>query len=97
MAIIEFDNVAFTYDGKRKALDGIDLHIEQGSFVCVLGGNGSGKSTLAKHVNALLVPDEGAVRVCGADSRNADNLFFIRSNAGLVFQNPDDQIVASVI
>lgn len=97
MAIIEFDNVAFTYDGKRKALDGIDLHIEQGSFVCVLGGNGSGKSTLAKHVNALLVPDEGAVRVCGADSRDADNLFFIRSNAGLVFQNPDDQIVASVI
>ena len=97
MAIIEFENVAFTYDGKRKALDGIDLDIGQGSFVCVLGGNGSGKSTLAKHVNALLVPDEGNVRVCGADSRAAENLFFIRSNAGLVFQNPDDQIVASVI
>ena len=97
MGIIEFENVGFTYDGKKKALDGIDLHIEQGSFTCVLGGNGSGKSTLAKHVNALLVPDEGAVRVCGADTREAGNLFFVRSNAGLVFQNPDDQIVASVI
>jgi len=97
MAIIEFENVSFTYDGKRKALDGISLHIEQGSFVCVLGGNGSGKSTLAKHVNALLAPDEGNVRVLGADTGDAESLFFIRSNAGMVFQNPDDQIVASVI
>ena len=97
MAIIEFENVSFTYDGKRKALEKVTLDVEQGAFVCVLGGNGSGKSTLAKHVNALLVPDEGNVRVCGADSRNSDNLFFIRSNAGMVFQNPDDQIVASVI
>ena len=97
MAIIEFDNVSFTYDGKRKALDGVTIDIEAGSFVCVLGGNGSGKSTLAKHVNALLVPDGGSVRTCEFDTANSDNLYFIRSNAGMVFQNPDDQIVASVI
>ncbi len=97
MALIEFENVRFTYDGKRNALDGITLNIEQGSFVCVLGGNGSGKSTLAKHINALLVPDEGSVKIDGLDSRDANNLFFIRSTAGMVFQNPDDQIVASVI
>ena len=97
MTIIEFDGVSFTYDGKRKALDGVTLHIEEGSFTCVLGGNGSGKSTLAKHVNALLAPDEGRVRVCDADSSDPENLYFIRGNAGMVFQNPDDQIVASVI
>ena len=97
MAIIEFDGVRFTYDGKRNALEGIDLQIGQGSFTCILGGNGSGKSTLAKHVNALLVPDEGRVRVLDADTSDAESVFFVRSNAGMVFQNPDDQIVASVI
>ncbi len=97
MAIIQFDNVSFTYDGQQRALDGLSLDIEQGSFTCILGGNGSGKSTLAKHVNALLAPDEGRVSVLGADTADKDNLFFIRGNAGLVFQNPDDQIVASVI
>ena len=97
MAVIEFDNVRFTYDGKRNALENVDLLIEQGSFTCILGGNGSGKSTLAKHVNALLVPDEGHVRVLDADTSDTASVFFIRSNAGMVFQNPDDQIVASVI
>ena len=97
MHAIRFENVSFTYDGQHYALDGIDLAIEQGSFVCVLGGNGSGKSTFAKHVNALLVPDKGKVLTLEKDTSDPDNLYFIRSNAGMVFQNPDDQIVASVI
>ena len=97
MSSIEFDNVRFSYDAQRNALDGVTLCVEQGSFVCVLGGNGSGKSTLAKHINALLVPDEGTVRVMGLDTSAPENVFFVRSNAGMVFQNPDDQIVASVI
>ena len=97
MPIIDFSNVRFSYDGKRNALDGVTLAIEPGSFVCVLGGNGSGKSTLATHINALLAPDEGHVRVLGRDTSEPENVFFVRSNAGMVFQNPDDQIVASVI
>ena len=97
MSIIEFDNVRYSYDGVRNALDGVTLSIEQGSFVCVLGGNGSGKSTLAKHINALLCPDAGSVHVLDADTSDPANVFFVRSNAGMVFQNPDDQIVASVI
>ena len=97
MAIIEFDTAQFSYDGKRNALDGISLSLEEGSFTCVLGGDGSGKSTLAKHVNALLVPDKGRVLVMGRDTSEPENVFFVRSNAGMVFQNPDDQIVASVI
>ena len=97
MPIIDFSNAKFSYDGKRNALDGVTLTIEPGSFVCVLGGNGSGKSTLAKHINALLAPDEGHVRVLDRDTSEPENVFFVRSNAGMVFQNPDDQIVASVI
>ena len=97
MGIIEFNDVSFTYDGTHRALDGISLDIRPGEFVCILGGNGSGKSTLAKHVNALLVPDEGAVCVLGADTADPAQTFFVRSHAGMVFQNPDDQLVASVI
>ena len=97
MPIIDFENVHFSYDGKRNALDGVTIAIDAGSFVCVLGGNGSGKSTFAKHVNALLAPDEGRMRVLDRDTSEPDNVFFVRSNAGMVFQNPDDQIVASVI
>ena len=93
----EFDNVASTYDGQARALDGITISVEQGEFLCVLGGNGSGKSTLAKHINALLVPDEGTVRVLDRNTADPANTYFIRSNAGMVFQNPDDQMVASVI
>ena len=97
MGIIEFEDVHFTYDGKSWALDGIDLNVHAGEFVCILGGNGSGKSTLAKHINALLAPDEGRVRVMDVDTRDANQVFFVRSNAGMVFQNPDDQLVASII
>ena len=95
--MIRFDAVGFTYDGESFALDGISLEIAPGSFTCILGGNGSGKSTLAKHINALLVPDQGTVTVLDHDTRDEKNVYFIRSNAGMVFQNPDDQLVASLI
>ncbi|WP_455163481.1 energy-coupling factor transporter ATPase [Slackia exigua] len=95
--MIDCADVIFTYDGTEHALDGVSLHVDAGEFVCVLGGNGSGKSTLAKHLNALLVPDEGTVRIDGHDTSDADATFLIRSTAGMVFQNPDDQIVASLV
>ena len=95
--MIDCTDVIFTYDGTEHALDGVSLHVDAGEFVCVLGGNGSGKSTLAKHLNALLVPDEGTVRIDGHDTSDTDATFLIRSTAGMVFQNPDDQIVASLV
>ena len=75
----------------------MDLEIEQGEFVAVLGHNGSGKSTLAKHMNAILVPDEGKVVVDGIDSSEEDDVYQIRRRVGMVFQNPDNQIVANVV
>ena len=95
--MIRFEDASFSYDGTSLALDGLTLHVEQGAFGCILGGNGSGKSTLAKHINALLLPDEGRVEVAGRDTSDADNLYFVRSTAGMVFQNPDDQLVASLV
>ena len=95
--MIDFSQVGFTYDGERFVLEGIDLSIGKGEFVCILGGNGSGKSTLAQHIDALLQPDEGTVTVNGWDTSDPTALYLIRSTAGLVFQNPDDQIVASII
>ena len=95
--MIDCSNVRFTYDGERFVLQGIDLHIADGEFVCILGGNGSGKSTLAKHMNALLVPDEGCVHVAGHDTQDEEYVYDIRSTAGMVFQNPDDQLVASLV
>ncbi|MCL2888893.1 MAG: energy-coupling factor transporter ATPase [Eggerthellaceae bacterium] len=95
--MICFEKVCFTYDGSNFVLDDVSLTIERGSFVCILGGNGSGKSTFAKHINALLVPDEGRVTVFDLDTADEKNVYFIRSGAGMVFQNPDDQLVASLI
>lgn len=95
--MIEFSNVRFSYDGEAFVLDGVNLRIERGQFVCILGGNGSGKSTLAKHMNALLIPDEGNVVILDRDTSDEKATYFIRSNAGMVFQNPDDQLVASLI
>lgn len=97
MGIVDFQDASFSYDGHANALDGVTLSIERGSFVCVLGGNGSGKSTLARHIDALLLPDSGKVLVLGLDTADGGNLLEVRSNAGLVFQNPDDQIVAAVV
>ena len=78
-------------------LHGINLNIEKGSFTAILGHNGSGKSTLAKHFNAILLPSGGKVYVKGMDTADEKNLFDIRSNAGMVFQNPDNQIVAAIV
>lgn len=98
MSIISFKQVHYTYPGDElESLCGIDLEIEQGSFVAVLGHNGSGKSTLAKHMNAILVPDSGSVVIDGLDSSNEDNVIEIRRRVGMVFQNPDNQIVANVV
>ena len=96
--VIVFENVHYTYPGDElESLCGIDLAIEQGSFVAVLGHNGSGKSTLAKHMNAILVPDAGRVTVCGFDTAEEANLLEVRRRVGMVFQNPDNQLVANVV
>ena len=96
--VIQFENVHFRYPGdERESLHGIDLSVERGSFVAVLGKNGSGKSTLAKHMNAILVPDEGRVLVDGIDTADESRILDVRRRVGMVFQNPDNQIVANVV
>ena len=98
MSILETKDLVFHYeeDGGL-ALDGVNLSIEEGSFTAILGHNGSGKSTLAKHFNAILLPSGGKVYVGGMDTALEDKLFDIRETAGMVFQNPDNQIVATVV
>ncbi len=97
-SIIHFENVHYTYPGEdHEILHGIDLDIQRGTFTAILGHNGSGKSTLAKHMNAILVPTEGKVTVCGMDTKNEELLLGIRATVGMVFQNPDNQIVANVV
>ena len=83
--------------GTVRAINGVDLQVEPGQFIAILGHNGSGKSTLAKHLNALLFPTEGAVWVDGMNTRDEKNLWEIRRVAGMVFQNPDNQIIAQVV
>ena len=83
--------------GTFRAIDGVDLNVKAGQFIAVLGHNGSGKSTLAKHLNALLFPTEGTVWVDGMDTKDEKNLWEIRREAGMVFQNPDNQIIAQVV
>ena len=78
-----------------KALDQVDMDVEKGQFICILGSNGSGKSTLARHLNSLLLPDEGTVWIGGMDTKDDEHLWDIRSQVGMVFQNPDNQMVAS--
>ena len=96
--IIRFENVHFSYpEEEQEILCGIDLEIAEGSFVAVLGHNGSGKSTLAKHMNAILTPPEGKVLVAGLDTADEEKLLDIRRTVGMVFQNPDNQIVANVV
>lgn len=95
--MISFDKVSFTYTNEEYVLEDISVEIPQGQFVCVLGANGSGKSTFSKLINALLLPDKGRVKVDGLITSDAENTFTIRSKAGSVFQNPDDQIVASLV
>lgn len=98
MSIIRTENLTFRYDEEGAlALDGVDIAIQEGSFTAILGHNGSGKSTLAKHMNAILLPSGGAVYVDGMDTKDEECLFDIRKTAGMVFQNPDNQIVATVV
>ena len=106
MGIIDIKNLVFEYirrdeEGNteeiERAIDGVELEVNEGDFIAILGHNGSGKSTLAKHLNALLVPTEGTVWVNGYDTRDVSNLLNIRHSAGMVFQNPDNQIIASVV
>lgn len=97
-SVIEIENLHYTYPGYDfESLCGVSLEIERGSFVAVLGHNGSGKSTLAKHLNAILLPTEGAVRINGIDTADEERLLDIRRTVGMVFQNPDNQIVANVV
>ena len=95
---MQTENVCYPYeDADRAAVDHVSLDIEKGSFVAVLGHNGSGKSTLAKLMNALYMPTEGRVLVCGMDTAEEEESWKIRRHAGMVFQNPDNQIVATVV
>jgi energy-coupling factor transport system ATP-binding protein len=97
--IIKIENVSFKYseEDKRLALDNVSLNIENGEFVAILGHNGSGKSTLAKLINSLLLPTEGNITVKDMNTRDDDKLWEIRQTAGMVFQNPDNQLVATIV
>lgn len=81
----------------KRAVDGVDLEVRSGEFIAILGHNGSGKSTLAKHINAILIPTEGTLWVDGMDTKDEDKLWDIRQDAGMVFQNPDNQIIGTVV
>ena len=95
---VQTENVCYEYeDADTPAVDHVSLDIEKGSFVAVLGHNGSGKSTLAKMMNALYLPTEGRVLVCGLDTSAEEQTWTVRRHAGMVFQNPDNQIVANVV
>ncbi|MBQ7895846.1 MAG: energy-coupling factor transporter ATPase [Oscillospiraceae bacterium] len=97
-SVIRFEDVHFTYPGDElESLCGVSLEIEKGSFVAVLGHNGSGKSTMAKHMNAILIPDSGKVFIKDMDSSDEEKIIDIRRSVGMVFQNPDNQIVANVV
>lgn len=95
---IDVQDVSFTYeDAPEPALHHVSLQVHEGEFLAVLGHNGSGKSTLAKLLNALYLPTEGHITVCGMDTQSDENLWKIRQKAGMIFQNPDNQLVATVV
>ena len=97
-SMITFDHVTFQYEKAfAPALTDINLEIHEGEFVAVVGHNGSGKSTLAKHVNGLLLPSEGTVTVCGMQTSNEDDILKIRQQVGMAFQNPDNQLVTTIV
>ena len=106
MEIVKTENLTFEYirrdeednvEGITTAVDDVSLSVEPGEFIAILGHNGSGKSTLAKHINAILYPTEGTVWVDGNDTKDPDKLWTIRNTAGMVFQNPDNQIIGQVV
>ena len=106
MGIIKADDLVFDYirrdeegnvENVTEAIDHVSLDVEQGQFIAILGHNGSGKSTLAKHINAILKPTEGEMTVDGMSTSEEDNVWSVRQTAGMVFQNPDNQIVATIV
>lgn len=106
MEMVKVEDLAFEYirrdeegnvESINRAIDGVSLDVKKGDFIAVLGANGSGKSTLAKHINAILYPTEGTVWVNGLKTSEEQNLWEIRRSAGMVFQNPDNQIIATVV
>jgi len=106
MSIIKSDGLTYDYIKKDendnieevfRAIDGVKLEVKEGDFIAILGHNGSGKSTLAKHINALLIPTEGTLWVDGMDTKDETHLWDIRQSAGMVFQNPDNQIIGTIV
>ena len=106
MDMVQTDKLIFEYEkrdeegnviGKSRAIDEVDIDVKEGQFIAILGHNGSGKSTLAKHINAILVPTEGTVWVNGLDTKDPSELWNVRQSAGMVFQNPDNQIIGTVV
>ncbi|MBR5714257.1 MAG: ATP-binding cassette domain-containing protein, partial [Clostridia bacterium] len=95
--MLSIKNVSFTYDSGTPALENVSIEIKEGEFLCIVGHNGSGKSTLAKMLNGLLLPTEGTVEVAGMDTSDDSKLLDIRRLVGIVFQNPDNQIVTTVV
>ncbi|MCC8162602.1 MAG: energy-coupling factor transporter ATPase [Lachnospiraceae bacterium] len=104
--MIRAEEVTFDYEnideegnveGKKRAVDHVSLEVKAGEFIAILGHNGSGKSTLAKHINAILLPTEGTLWVDGMDTKDASHLWDIRQDAGMVFQNPDNQIIGTIV
>ena len=106
MEMVQAKQLVFEYEkrdedgnviGRSRAIDQVDLDVKEGQFIAILGHNGSGKSTLAKHINAILVPTEGTVWVDGRDTKDPEELWNVRQSAGMVFQNPDNQIIGTVV
>lgn len=106
MDMIQTEKLVFEYEkrdeegnviGKSRAIDEVDIDVEEGQFIAILGHNGSGKSTFAKHINAILVPTEGTMWVDGKDTKDPGKLWDVRQSAGMVFQNPDNQIIGTVV
>ena len=106
MDMIQTEKLIFEYEkrdedgnviGTSRAIDGVDIDVKEGQFIAVLGHNGSGKSTFAKHLNAILVPTDGTVWVDGRDTKEPEELWNVRQSAGMVFQNPDNQIIGTVV
>lgn len=106
MDMIQTEKLIFEYDkrdeegnvvGKSRAIDEVDIDVQEGQFIAILGHNGSGKSTFAKHINAILVPTEGTMWVDGRDTKDPNELWNVRQSAGMVFQNPDNQIIGTVV
>ena len=100
MGIVDAKDVTYSYSSENNisvALTGITLSVKKGEFVAIIGHNGSGKSTFAKHINALFLPESGSVVVNGMDTKDEEKVWDIRKCAGMVFQNPDNQLVATIV